>query len=86
MNLRDWLYQYGVNIKEFADALDVDRTYIHRIMKGVRSPSDALLEKIGELTNNQVVYRADLKDVQKPVKKLELKKPSAKKRKATSSL
>jgi transcriptional regulator with XRE-family HTH domain len=60
--LRDWLYQKRLSITFFAALLHVDRTYIHKLMKGQKIPSDKLMEKIREISLDEIYNKEDLID------------------------
>lgn len=63
MNLREWLFKQRISIKFFSTLINVDRTYVHKWMKGTHVPSEEVLEKIRELSLNEVSSNDDLKDV-----------------------
>lgn len=64
MNLREWLFKKRMRICYLAAVLHVDRTYIHRWMKGSSIPSEKIMSKIREITLDEVHDPADLKDIQ----------------------
>jgi transcriptional regulator with XRE-family HTH domain len=63
MNLREWLFKHQLKITYFAAVLKVDRTYVHKWMKGQRIPSEKIMKKIREMTIDQVGSLEDLKDI-----------------------
>jgi len=62
MNLREWLFENRLSVTYFAGLLKVDRSYVHKWMKGSKTPSYKIMEKIRRLSTNQVKSKADLKD------------------------
>jgi transcriptional regulator with XRE-family HTH domain len=63
MNLREWLFGKRISITFFAALMKVDRSYVHRWLKGNAVPSDAIMEKIREISFDKVYNKEDLKDV-----------------------
>ena len=62
MNLREWLFKHRLPITYFAAVLKIDRSYVHKWMKGKRTPSDKIMKKIREISMGQVLTQDDLKD------------------------
>jgi predicted acetyltransferase len=62
MKLREWMYQSRITITDFAKELDIHRTYLQLILCGKKIPSVKLLNKIRELTFNQVSTLTDIQD------------------------
>lgn len=63
MNLREWLFKQRLSIKFFSALMKVDRSYVHRWMKGEKVPSDEVMKRIREISMDQVFEKEDLKDV-----------------------
>ena len=63
MNLREWLFKQRLSITYFAGLMKVDRTYVHKWMQGLKVPSDDLMERIREISMDEVYEKEDLKDV-----------------------
>ncbi len=62
MKLREWMYLTRITITDFAKELDIHRTYLQLILCGKKIPSVKLINKIKELTQNQVSTLADIQD------------------------
>lgn|GEM_PF-7073678 len=65
--LREWMFKKKISITFLSALLHVDRTYIHKLMKGQKIPSDKLMEKFRELSLNQIFEKEDLIDA--PIKR-----------------
>jgi len=63
MNLREWLFRRRLSITFFAALMKVDRSYIHRWMKGDYIPSPKIMDRIREISMDEVNEYEDLKDV-----------------------
>ena len=64
MNLREWLFSKRMSITFFAAVMKVDRSYVHRWLKGNNVPSDYIMDRIREISLDKVYHKEDLKDVQ----------------------
>lgn len=62
LKLREWLYRARITVKEFSDMVEVNRSYIHLIMSGAKTPSQKLMDRIKEVTKGKVCRMKDLKD------------------------
>jgi transcriptional regulator with XRE-family HTH domain len=71
MNLREWLFTQRLSIKYFAGLMRVDRSYVHRWLKGTRLPSEDIMKRIREISLDSVFNPEDLKDVEKKRQKRE---------------
>ena len=63
MNLREWLFKQRLSITFFAALMKVDRSYVHRWLKGTNLPSADVMDRIREISMDQVNEYEDLKDV-----------------------
>lgn len=64
MNLREWLFSKRMSITFFSAVMKVDRSYVHRWLKGNNVPSDYIMDRIREMSLDKVYHKEDLKDVQ----------------------
>ena len=62
MKLKKWVEEAGVNFMHLANFLEVDRSYIYMIRKGIKKPSSRLLKRIEALTGGKVQTFEDLQD------------------------
>lgn len=62
MNLREWLFKNRMRIIFFAALMKVDRSYVHRWMKGECVPSAKLMSKIKEISMDEICKPEDLID------------------------
>ena len=62
MKLREWLYRARITIKDFSTSLEIDRSYLHMLMRGDRIPSDELMIKITQATSGKVKKITDILD------------------------
>ena len=63
MTLREWLFKQRLSITFFAALMKVDRSYVHRWMKGSHIPSPKIMDRIREISMDQINKYKDLKDV-----------------------
>lgn len=61
MNLRQWLGKTKISITDFANLIGIDRSYLHKILKGTLSPSEEVRKRISEITMDQVITKDELK-------------------------
>ena len=62
MRMIDWMHERGLDIKDLSSVLKINRGYLFLIRRGLRRPSQKLLDKIIKLTNGMVSTFDDLKD------------------------
>lgn len=62
MKIRKWLELNKYNITTFSKALDIDRAYLHMIIKGTRIPGRKLRRRLTELTRGEIKIPEDLVD------------------------
>lgn len=60
MPIRDWIFKNKLTVKDFAKLLGVDRSYVYMWLNGDKKPSEKMLARIKELTNDQVQTFEDL--------------------------
>lgn len=61
MTLRKWLKASKISIKAFAQLIKRHRTYIHMMLNGL-IPSDKVMKRIAEVTQQAVSTKEDLRD------------------------
>lgn len=60
MRLKDWLKWTTIPISKFADLIGINRSYLHKIMKGKHTPSDRVMFKIVRVTSGKVGEKEEL--------------------------
>lgn len=61
INMMEWLSQSGLSVKLFCLALEIDKSYLYKIMKGDCVPSKQLMTKIKKLTKGKIDIPEKLK-------------------------
>lgn len=61
MNLKAYLAEIGVSLKDLARILDYDPRYLSHVMHGHTKPSIRLSKEIEKLTNGEVKIKPSLK-------------------------
>jgi predicted transcriptional regulator len=59
MTLREWLKKVRLSITSFSQLIKVDRSYIHSWMKGRKVPSKWIMERVKEVSMDQVIQLQD---------------------------
>ena len=62
MRLKKWLKLTTIPISKFAELIGINRSYLHKIMKGKHTPSDRVMFKIIRVTSGSVASKEDLKN------------------------
>lgn len=63
MRLVEWLERTKIKTTAFACLLEIDRSYLHRILKGEKVPSDKIMERIREITLGNVQDKESLREI-----------------------
>lgn len=74
MNLREYLFRQEISVKDFADQLGTDRSYISAFKTGRLIPGKRLAQDIVDLTNGQVTIEELMDPKATPKKKRKTKK------------
>ena len=62
MNLREWLFKNRMRLIYFAALMKVDRTYVHKWMRGTHAPSEKVMKRIREISLGTISTHDDLRD------------------------
>ena len=60
MKLRDWLDRCKLSVVQFAGIIKVDRSYVHKWMRGEYVPSKKIMDRIRDVTLEKVFVFDDL--------------------------
>lgn len=62
MNLREWLFKNRMRLIYFSALMKVDRTYVHKWMRGTHAPSEKVMKRIREISLGTISTHDDLRD------------------------
>lgn len=60
LNLISWIKETGLTVEYLACKLNVDRSYIYKLMNGTRNPSKKLMKKITKSTLGKITEQKEL--------------------------
>lgn len=60
MKLRQWLYNNRLTIKQFAELIDYERSYVHTWLSGQKKPSKKVMKVVRHYTLGKVSKFSDL--------------------------